>query len=65
MQRRAALKAVLLRRLVVTHLLPSENETLLHGRNAFLLFDAFFYAGDLRNELRQNSPSAYDVMKCG
>lgn len=47
MQRRPALKFVLLSSLLVRHLFPAENKPLLNGRDAFFFFDAFFYAGDL------------------
>ena len=29
------------------HLFPTENQSLLHGRNAFFLFDSLFYPLDL------------------
>lgn len=33
------------------HLLAAEDETLLDGRDAFLLLDTLLYAGDLRGAL--------------
>lgn len=32
---------------VLSHLLPTENQALLHGRNSFFLLYTFLYAGDL------------------
>ncbi len=47
MQRRPALEVVLQRRLVVAHLLAAEDEALLDRGDAFFLFHALFYLGDL------------------